>query len=241
MFQKFDDLSGIANMQALLSLRQMPGYEVIDKLMESLTPEMRTEAEQLTFCLRQVADFFMHNLFQFQSRQKRVMVLGDGGEMLEDFDWDPNTMVPGMQPGDPGYVEQLDAKLPRQDRARYFKKLFGFYVSPQSLISLLSTGNQMKYLQLARQGYVDPWTLAEVWGIQNFGAPPNMPLPVMDWKGQGDPPMEVRKPVTILERLLAAQTLGIGQSVSPAGRKASGQAPPHQETKGDGRTVVSES
>lgn len=246
MFTKFEDLSGMANFQQLLQLRQMPGYEVIDKLMESLTPEMRTEAEQITFGLRQLSDIFLSNLFQFQSRQKRMDVLGDAGELLEQFDWDPNTMVPGLHPGDPGYTEQLDAKLPRQERARYFKKLFGFYVSPQSLISLLSSGTQMKYLQLARLGYVDPWTLAEIFGLQNFGPPPNMPLPVMDWKPDPNnpnspPPVEVRQPITILERLIAAQQLGIGQSVSPAGRKASGETPPHTETKGDGRQVISES
>jgi hypothetical protein len=104
----------------------------------------------------------------------------------------------------------------------------------------------MKYLQLARLGYVDPWTLAEMFGLQNFGPPPNMPLPVMDWKPdpsnpQSPPPVEVRQPITILERLIAAQQLGIGQGVGPAGRKASGQTPPHTETKGDGRQTIAES
>lgn len=56
--------------------------------------------------------------------------------------------------------------------------------------------------------------------------------------------LEVRVPITVIERLIAQQQLGIGQTVSPAGRKASGQEPPRAETKNDepgGRTTVTES
>jgi hypothetical protein len=53
--------------------------------------------------------------------------------------------------------------------------------------------------------------------------------------------MELRVPVTVTERLQAQSMLGIGQTVSPAGRKASGQEPPQQETKSDGRSTITES
>jgi hypothetical protein len=56
--------------------------------------------------------------------------------------------------------------------------------------------------------------------------------------------LELRIPTTVTERLAAQAMLGIGQTVSPVGRKASGQAPPKQETKNDepgGRTTITES
>jgi hypothetical protein len=53
--------------------------------------------------------------------------------------------------------------------------------------------------------------------------------------------MELRVPVTVTERLQAQSMLGIGQTVSPAGRKASGQEAPQQETKSDGRSTITES
>lgn len=56
--------------------------------------------------------------------------------------------------------------------------------------------------------------------------------------------LEIRIPHTVTERLAAQALLGIGQTENPAGRKASGQAPPKQETKGDepgGRTTITES
>jgi hypothetical protein len=56
--------------------------------------------------------------------------------------------------------------------------------------------------------------------------------------------MELRVPVTVTERLQAQSMLGIGQTENPAGRKASGQAPPQQEVKNDqpgGRSTITES
>lgn len=53
--------------------------------------------------------------------------------------------------------------------------------------------------------------------------------------------LEVRIPTTVTERLQAQALLGIGQTVSPVGRKASGQAPPQQEEKSDGRSTITES
>jgi hypothetical protein len=56
--------------------------------------------------------------------------------------------------------------------------------------------------------------------------------------------LELRIPTTVTERLAAQALLGLGQTISPAGRKASGQAPPKQETKNDqpgGRTTITES
>jgi hypothetical protein len=53
--------------------------------------------------------------------------------------------------------------------------------------------------------------------------------------------LELRIPTTITERLQAQSLLGIGLTQNPAGRKASGQAPPQQEEKSDGRSTVTES
>lgn len=57
--------------------------------------------------------------------------------------------------------------------------------------------------------------------------------------------MEIRIPTTITERIQVQQKLGLGEIVSPAGRKASGQSPPKQEQKSDGqggtRSTVTES
>jgi hypothetical protein len=250
---QFDDLSGVANIQQLMQLRQAPAADTIDKFLEAMTPELRLEARQIEVHLRDVADMFKGNTFQWQSTAKRVMILGSAGALLEDFDYDPGNLIPAMKKTDaegkptPGYVEQLDASKPVTERAKWFQKLFVFEVQPGSLLAIHSIERQMRDVQLSRQGLLDCWTLADTLGLQNFGAPPPIPLPVKDAPATpGAPPqMEYRVPETITERLIAMQQLGIGMAVNPAGRKASGQEPPQPEQKTDAggapRPVVSES
>ena len=123
----------------------------------------------------------------------------------------------------------------------------------------------MLNLQLARMGYLDFWTMHETLETPNVGTPPPIPLPplqpppedpmllaqeMLAGKYVPDPSqpgglLEIRTPMTITERLMAQQMLGIGMTENPAGRKASGQESPKIEEKTDGdgapRTTVTES
>jgi hypothetical protein len=167
-----------------------------------------------------------------------------------------------MAPGDPGYTPELDVKRSRDERAQFYKGLFTFYVAPNSLLAMNAMEQKMLYTQLSRMGYLDFWTLMDKLEIPNVGQPPMIPdpsqpptqQPVVDpMTGQpavdprtGQPLMQLvpamKVPTTITEKLVAQQQLGIGMTVSPAGRKASGEAPPKMESKdGGSRTTISES
>jgi hypothetical protein len=287
--QKFADLSGTANLQALLQLRQMPSADTIQKYYEALTPEIRSEARQVELFLRDFSEMVKINYFQFLSQSKRVQVLGQGGQMLNEFDFDPEQFVPSLRPGAPGYTPELDGQLTTRDqRAQFMHKQFVFIVQPNSVLAMDATERKMMRVQLARMGYYDFWSLHETLETPNVGAPPAIPLPplspppadvfqqilaqvqqtpgalgVMATGAMGLPQytdpstqrtftmdqasgqiLEVRVPVTVTERLQAQSSLGIGQTVNPAGRKASGQAPPSAETKDDepgGRQTITES
>jgi hypothetical protein len=115
----------------------------------------------------------------------------------------------------------------------------------------------MLFLQLARMGYVDYWTLLETLEVPGVGDPPPVGLPTLEepfTETVPDPEtgmpvqkrkMEIRAPTTITERLIAQNQLGIGMTQSPAGRKASGQQTPKMKQKSDSmgapRTTISES
>lgn len=245
MFNKFEELSGTANLASFMQLRQMPGAETIEKYLNALTPEIRDEGRQVEVCLRDVAMMVKSNLFQFVSKERRYSLLGDAGMVVQDLDWDPDTMIPAMSPQDDGYVPDLDKSRSRDDRARFYLNQFAFYAQPGSMLNYTSTERKMLYTQLARQGYMDVWTLGETLEVPNMGTPPPMQLPPADWDPEEhpneEPPLVWRIPRTVTERLQAQQQMNIGQTVSPAGRKASGQAPPKLEQKSDGRTTVSES
>jgi hypothetical protein len=176
---------------------------------------------------------------------------------------DPMTGVATPQPT-PGYKPELDRSKARSVRAKAFAKMFIFTVAPNSILAMSAQEKKMMNFQLARLGYLDYWTLLESLEIPNVGAPPAIPLPPLQLPSdplvllQGvqagkfipDPQrpgqfLEIRTPLTITERLIAQQLLGIGMTTNPAGRKASGQEAPKAETKSDGaggeRQTITES
>lgn len=243
--QKFADIAGTANLQQLLSLRQVPSGDTLEKYAEALTPEIRMEGRSVEYFLRDVATMVKGNMFQYQSASKRFVVLGDSAGTLRDLDWDPNTMIPGMKEGDEGYVPELDATIPRAQRAQFFLTQFSFFVEPNSMLAFNSQERKMMYVQLSRAGLMDIWSLFEVLGIPNAGSAPKILLPVENQPpalapGQM-PAMELRDPRTVTERLMAMQQLGLGQAANPAGRKASGQEAPQMEMNSNGNPTITES
>ena len=245
LFSQFDDMTEMANLQQLMSLRQMPSADTIEKYYQALTPGLRLEGRLLEVFLRELAEMVKVNIFQYYTEAKRVLILGDAGRSLQDFDYDPGNLIPAMDPKQKGYVPELDASFSRDQRAQHFHKLFAFYIKPNSMLALHSQEEQLKYARLSQQGYVDFWTYLEMLEVPNVGKPPAVPLPDPNYvqpppqmdpaTGQpmppAPPPMIVREPMTITERLIAQQQIGIGQTVSPQGRKATNEAPPKEETK----------
>lgn len=266
--QQISELSGTPNMQELMALRQLPAADTLQRYWEALTPELRQEGRQVELAMGEIAEQMKTTRFQFESNARRVAILGKAGEALEDFDLDPDQLIPALVTGDPGYHPDLDARKSRDERGMAFSKMIVFVVKPNSLLAVNSTEDKMMKLQLARSGMYDPWSLAEALEIPNYGSPPPIPLPplnpqlaqqeIQQAMASGDPAMiaalstkyipgpmgewlEIREPITVTERLMAQQMLGLGMTESPAGRKASGQEAPRMEQKSDGRTTVTES
>lgn len=275
-----DEQTGVANLQQLLAMRgQLPSADTLEKYQEAMTPELRQEGRQVEGFLRDVAQMHKFNIFQFQTSARRMNILGDSALALEDFDFDPDTLVPAMQPTieqqdpmsgmpvqvpNPQYVPELDASKPRSARAKYFAKMFVFTVAPNSILAMNTQERRMMNFQLSRMGLLDCWSLWESLEVPNAGTPPPIPLPplqpptdpmeiqkgLLEGKYFMDPQrpgglLEFRTPMTITERLVAMNTMGIGMTENPAGRKASGQEAPQQEEKSDGeggtRQTITES
>lgn len=218
--ETYHDMTGTANLQALLQLRQMPSGDTIEKYHNALTPEIRSEARQIEAFLRPVAGMLMSNIFQFMSDAKRVTILGDAGLTLEDFDYDPDTLVPALAPTmqneqgvivpTPGYTPELDASKSRSERARYFSKQFVFVVAPNSITALQAQETKMMRLQLARMGYMDFWSMMEALEVPNVGQPPAIPLPPLK-------PLDPDTLQTVMQGMMAQDPAVMSKySVDPA-------------------------
>jgi hypothetical protein len=228
--------------------------------MNALSPELKLEGRRVELCLREIADMQKANIFQWYDMKRRIQVLGDAGQTLQDFDYDPGNLIPAMKPQKPDgspddtYISELDANLDQRQRAQFFLKLFTFYVTPNSLLALNAQAEKLKYTMMIRAGICDIWTYWEKMEVPNGGEPPLMMLPaavppsqeeMMVLQSGGQVPgktldpmsgqvMEYRRPMTITERLMAQMQTGIGMNQSPVGQKASGQSSPGVDVQDNG-------
>jgi hypothetical protein len=205
-----------------------------------------------------------------------MQILGQDGNADEDFDYRPGTLIPysddslwasnwesGQAPdmrsvemrqkfGAPAEWEAYFARqevVPMFERARWHKDNFSFQVTPYSLHEFNSISRKLFYMQLQGRGFpLDPWTMAELFDIRNFGEVPLVPDSATG---------ELRRARTIFERWMAWMTIQqtIQQSAQGGaqqgqrqgggqgrpGRPPTAQAAPTMENKGGVRPIVRES
>jgi len=199
-----DLLAGTRDLTQMMNLGQIPTSETVEKIIESMSPSVRLRSRVLEAFQREFAMMLLSNFFQFYDTARRIAVLGPDGITFEDFDFDPGTLIPDFVTED----DQASGVIrPRYERARDFLRYFTFHVAPGSLLSASEVTNKLLYIQLARAGWMDIWTLLDKLGVPNVGEPPTGAKNITD-------------------RLKAMQSMGMGMSVSPAGRKASAEQMP---------------
>lgn len=213
------ELSGVADMSNLMKLGQLPSNSTVETLIQSMTPALRLRSRIMESVFRVLAMQVAYNFTQFYTLPVRVSILGPGGITQDDFDFDPGSLMPDFV-HDRDYHSDgsitpdafLRGPLPKYDRAKEFMRRFIFKIAPGSLLNAAQVEQRLIYLQLARAGWMDIFTLWETLGIPNIGVLPD----------------NVR---TIPERLQYQQQIGLSGDVNAAGRKASGQEIPRLVTK----------
>ena len=214
-----DNLSGVRDMSQMMRLQQIPSASTIEKIGESMTPIVRGRSRAIEAFMREFGMITAYNFAQFYSLPKRIQILGPSGATFEDFDFDPCSMIPAFvhnddydERGIPTADALMRGPLPRYERAREVMRQFTYHVAPGSQLVSSQIDEQMKYLQLARAGWVDIITTLEHLDIPNVGVPDGVPS-------------------TIIGRLQWQQQQGLGMDVNSAGRKASGQEAPRMVVK----------
>lgn len=260
---EMDTVSGTRGLKELAQLKQMPSADTMQKYMEALSPVLRTRARVLEIALGEVAEMIKVGFFQYYDQKRRFEIVGADGLTVEDFDFDPGTMVPAG-PGD------------RQDRAQKHHRNFKFNVAPNSFLNVSHSEQKLLILQMFRNNIMDPWTLWQSMDLPNVGAPPAERIEeriiAARQQGllQGPTPELVQLQIELQKAQLMMQLQQIqgmamgmppggpggppggggappgntGAPPKPEGRPPSGQKPPVAVQKNDAagpRTVVSES
>lgn len=213
LVSEMDTLSGNRDLAQLMQLNQLPGADTIEKITEAMTASVQARSRALEAYMREFATMLAYNFAQFYNVGRRIVILGTSGVTEDDFDFDPGSIVPAFihqedfKDGQPTASAIARGPRPRYDRTREFMRQFTFHIAPGSLLASSEIQDKLLYLQLARAGLLDRWTLLEKLGVPNVGEPPD-------------------GATTITDRLQAEAQMGLGADVNPVGRKASAQTMP---------------
>ncbi len=225
--EEIGELTGARSMGQLANLNQLPAADTVERLMEAMTPEVRLRSRILEAFTREFAMITASNIAQFMTFAQRLAILGPDGATQEDFDYDPGSLIPDYvhaddfdEGGRPTPEAIARGPLPRRDRAKEFLRQTSMHIAPGSLLNASEITDKLMYLTLAREGIIDPQTLADKMGIPNWGEIPGK---------------------TILEKLTFMSQAGLGMQQG-VGRPPSGQQMPQASARPDGSGVkVSES
>lgn len=240
------------NIKALALRSQVPASDTLESLNTIAgaitTDRSRTMEAAVNRIYNRVGMLF----FQFMNAPRRLKELGPNGLAKEDFDYQPDSLIPG-QAG--------ESEADRLRRAKEFAANFSFFLTPGSLHDLVSTQQRMNMLQLKRSGGSISWnTVLKLFKVPNVGTLPGDPQSELEkWKAELEmqaelaqqfaPPQQqggggaANLPPELIAALQAlAQSDGGGEgNPGPGGRKPTGQQPPHMVHKSNGDQAVAES
>ena len=165
-------LSGVQDFTAIAKARQLPSSDSIEKLMEMAGPVVTDISREMEASLGQLGEMIKCMFFQFYTASRRLQILGPDGITEEDATfYEPGNMIPShMENENP---DDGPSNYSMVQRARKYMNSFFFKITPGSMHQITQMSRKLLYVQLQKAGVpIDPWTLAMVCDIPNFGRPP---------------------------------------------------------------------
>lgn len=175
-------LSGVNDFTAISKARQLPSSDTVEKILEMAGPLVTDISRNMEAALGQLGEMMKCMFFEFYTAPRRMQILGKDGLTLQDYeegeDGSKKPMI--FQPGRliPSHVDGEDpeagpSRYSQLQRAKMYMNSFFFKITPNSLHNLMQLTRKLMYIQLQKAGVpIDPWTMAEVFDIPNFGHPP---------------------------------------------------------------------
>jgi hypothetical protein len=271
MKQDLDYQIGVQDLTSVAKLQQVPSAETVEKLLQAAGPLVQDYAREMERFLTELAMLFMWLVLQFDTMRRRLEILGANGLVKEDFDFDPAKLSPAEAPGVPFDAPVMRKGIAHGRRFGYSivprsvfrvtdvqNKLFYFQlwrdgrfpISPWKLAKVWDIDNfgeapheteienweawmerQTKFqtlLQIQSQVLMAQAQMAMAKAMMLQGGAPQGP----QGPGAGGPEGAAGE---------GGNEGGEPPTGKREGRPPSGNEPPKLETKGDGRSTVSES
>lgn len=255
-----DHVSAVTDMRNLAKAKQIPSDATLDKILELAGPVVQDMTRVNEFAMAQLGTMVMSMFFQHYTSKRRIVMLGKEAMEIERFDFDPEDLW-GKGSEMLSMMRSVDRGLPRFMKMREFMDNFRMMVVPNSLHEVHQTQYKLMMFQLWRDGRfpIDPQTIAEILKLRNFGSPFSDKPIYERWKAWMTDSTQFTVTLQAQAQMTAAaqglmdmanqQNGGGGEpggggkpnGSGRQGRPPTAQSSPQLQTKGDGRTTVSES
>lgn len=171
-------ISGVNDFTSITKAQQMPSSDSIEKILEMSGPMVTDMSRNMESRLGGLGEMIKGMFFEFYTAPRRLQRLGKNGITVEDGDYfEPGTLVPSHMPDE---ERNNPSKYSSVERARRWMNSFFFKITPNSMHAITQMSRKLLYIQVQKAGQpIDPWTMAEVLDIGNFGAPPDGAVTVM--------------------------------------------------------------
>ena len=223
--------------------------DAMEKLLSSLGPIVRDVGVEMEKSLGRVGNLVASRIAQYMTAARIMEYIGPEAMPMEIFDYNPNDLYPSHLP-DEVVHDKSHTKSPSRytsaQRAKWMLKRIRFVSVPNSIHQVHQMSMVLTMLQMKQRGMmISDYSVENAAGIPNI-EPPDGNTENEMWASEMEDKIALQTRLAVITKQVAEeQGLGGAPGTPPAGKKGgrppSGQAPPKQEVKGDGRPVISES
>ena len=166
---KIAHILGLPDLQSLAKARQVPGADTVEAFFSQAGEIVASMSRSMDKPIVEMADMNRYYFYQFYDFQRRIQVLGEDGMTMEDFDFEPGTLVPASMPNEP--MENGVFKSSHSQKAKAHLANFSTTITPTSLHEITQMQRKLLHMQATKISpfLVDWETLAKELNIPNWG------------------------------------------------------------------------
>jgi hypothetical protein len=169
---EMDYQMGVRQVANLAAMKATVKDDSLSSALENAGPVVKSIGRDMERAMRDLAEMFKYLVIQYKRTPQLLQVLGVDGITPENWDYEPGNLIPSHLPGENTSKPSI---YPERVRAKWLADHLPFFIAPNTLHEIVQMSQKMIYLQLWRgpkEFPIDPWTIAEVLRLGNFGAKP---------------------------------------------------------------------